>query len=134
VESGGVTTRQLPREVLAEIRRVSDKVHDASLLEDDLVELARVAMRATASRSPQFDGWWWTKGSKVSASRRELAAIAWAASGGEDLAKALRYIRPHAQHEANGLSCPTCDPGNEGAEIWGELVDRIDAALSKVQK
>lgn len=70
---------QLPREVRAEIRRISQIV-EVPMPEHILVELARVAMRAAAARSPQFDGWWWTKGSKISASRRELAAIAWAAA------------------------------------------------------
>jgi len=65
--------------------------------------------------------------------KEQLRGMARAADLAADFLRALRSILPHAEHEAKAGACKGCDPGNEGAEIWREIADQIQAEIAKVK-
>lgn len=46
---------------------------------------------------------------------------------------ALSDLREEAIRETHAPACPACDPGNEGAEVWADYLDKIEFALKAIR-
>lgn len=49
----------------------------------------------------------------------------------KDLDAAIKSMMVEARRQAVKGACDGCDPGNEGSEVWGELVDAMEAAVKR---
>ncbi len=46
-----------------------------------------------------------------------------------DLKRAVNNAMTEIRRMPDRGACPTCDPGGEGSEVWGEIVDSLELAL-----
>lgn len=46
-----------------------------------------------------------------------------------DLQRAVASMMVEARRQVEKGPCQGCDPGNEGAEVWAELVDGVENAV-----
>lgn len=46
-----------------------------------------------------------------------------------ELRRAVGDVLVEARRQRDRGPCSGCDPGNEGAEVWGELVEKLEAAM-----
>lgn len=67
----------------------------------------------------------------VSHSYREMGPLLAAAP---QMLKTLQTVLPWAKREADAGACTGCDPGDEGAEVWGGLVSEIEEAIKAAKE